>query len=351
VARAVGALLRRSDGAASELEKEIDVTDAGSRFTVRVRGRTREYLDAARDCKERTRTAAVFVALTLAPPEIDSLSDPAARSGSAKGGATSAAASGTATPSTATPSTATPKMATPNDSGGASARGDATAPESSRSDAPAATRPKAKPKPPTPPQRASSSAASASSPSSVASPTDVGNPKRRNADASRLALELGLLGALAPRDDATLLVAGAELRGAFTVGSLGLSLGLNLPSPSTLELSGARVKQERFAADASFRLLWRGGALSGAFDLGLLTAVSRLSRDGAGSVEGKRRLDLGLRAAASVEPLDAAVSPFFRVFAEVLPVTRKIALEPRGVVGETSLLWLGASLGISGKFR
>lgn len=34
------------------------------------KGRTREYAEPSRSCEQRARTAAVFVALTLAPPDI-----------------------------------------------------------------------------------------------------------------------------------------------------------------------------------------------------------------------------------------------------------------------------------------
>ena len=44
------------------------VADHGDRFTVSALGQTREYADLARDCDERARAAAVFIALALNPP-------------------------------------------------------------------------------------------------------------------------------------------------------------------------------------------------------------------------------------------------------------------------------------------
>ncbi len=44
------------------------VDDLGDRFEVAAAGQTRQYLDAARDCPERARVAAVFIALALNPP-------------------------------------------------------------------------------------------------------------------------------------------------------------------------------------------------------------------------------------------------------------------------------------------
>jgi hypothetical protein len=44
------------------------VTDLGDRFSVSALGQAREYADPARDCDERARAAAVFIALALNPP-------------------------------------------------------------------------------------------------------------------------------------------------------------------------------------------------------------------------------------------------------------------------------------------
>lgn len=48
------------------------VVDRGDRFAVSVKGQTGQYLDAERDCAERARVSAVFIALTLNPPQIQS---------------------------------------------------------------------------------------------------------------------------------------------------------------------------------------------------------------------------------------------------------------------------------------
>jgi hypothetical protein len=44
------------------------VTDQGDRFSVAALGQSRQYADPARDCDERARAAAVFIALVLNPP-------------------------------------------------------------------------------------------------------------------------------------------------------------------------------------------------------------------------------------------------------------------------------------------
>lgn len=54
------------------------VIDLGGRFEVKAAGQTGQYFDPARDCAERARTAAVFIALALNPPTFRSTSPPAA---------------------------------------------------------------------------------------------------------------------------------------------------------------------------------------------------------------------------------------------------------------------------------
>jgi hypothetical protein len=55
------------------------VHDLGDRFEVAAAGQTRQYLDAARDCSERARVAAVFIALALNPPATPAVPDADAR--------------------------------------------------------------------------------------------------------------------------------------------------------------------------------------------------------------------------------------------------------------------------------
>jgi hypothetical protein len=69
-AEAVTAALASALGAAppSNAAAAPKVTDLGARFSVSASGQAREYVDAARDCDERARAAAVFIALALNPP-------------------------------------------------------------------------------------------------------------------------------------------------------------------------------------------------------------------------------------------------------------------------------------------
>lgn len=67
--RAAQVLMGRAHRSSMAVQRpQLDIEDRGDRFRIVVAGHEREYIDAARDCGERARVAAVFVALTLAPP-------------------------------------------------------------------------------------------------------------------------------------------------------------------------------------------------------------------------------------------------------------------------------------------
>jgi len=59
------------------------VSDQGDRFSVAVRRQTRQFVDPTRDCDERARAAAVFIALALNPPVVPPAPAPTVRDGAA----------------------------------------------------------------------------------------------------------------------------------------------------------------------------------------------------------------------------------------------------------------------------
>jgi hypothetical protein len=61
-------LLRRDFAASPGDLSRIE--DQGNRFLVSVKGQIAQYSDASRDCAERARVSAVFIALTLSPPQM-----------------------------------------------------------------------------------------------------------------------------------------------------------------------------------------------------------------------------------------------------------------------------------------
>src|SRR5882672_4276079 len=71
VAAVLGTLLRGTKIAGTSGlpgPDDASVSDEGSKFRVEIAGRERVFDDAERDCTERARQAAVFVALVLDPP-------------------------------------------------------------------------------------------------------------------------------------------------------------------------------------------------------------------------------------------------------------------------------------------
>jgi hypothetical protein len=74
------------------------VSDQGDRFSVAVRGQTRQFVDAGRDCDERARAAAVFIALALNPPVVPAPPAPVVRDGAAQQVVAPAAPAAASTP-------------------------------------------------------------------------------------------------------------------------------------------------------------------------------------------------------------------------------------------------------------
>ena len=68
VAQAIPPALHDGAATAGELPASVQITDLGDGFEVTVGREVQRYADPARDCTERARVAAVFVALVLSPP-------------------------------------------------------------------------------------------------------------------------------------------------------------------------------------------------------------------------------------------------------------------------------------------
>ncbi|HSS37243.1 MAG TPA: hypothetical protein VLT58_00595 [Polyangia bacterium] len=68
VAQAIPPALHAGAPMSGELPASVQITDLGDGFEVTVGREVQRYADPARDCTERARVAAVFVALVLSPP-------------------------------------------------------------------------------------------------------------------------------------------------------------------------------------------------------------------------------------------------------------------------------------------
>jgi hypothetical protein len=68
VAQALSPALAAAPAPPLELPPDLRITDLGDAFEVSVAGQAQRFTEAARDCTERARMAAVFIALVLRPP-------------------------------------------------------------------------------------------------------------------------------------------------------------------------------------------------------------------------------------------------------------------------------------------
>lgn len=296
---AVRALLKPSHVDTAGIETQFDVHDFGDHYAVTVKGRRREYSDDERNCAKRAHVAAVFIALTLAPPDIplpeqpEPASAPRAASPSASPSAAPSSPAASAAVSAAPPAAVSPAPLAPR-----------LAPANSN---------------PTPP-----------SPWSIQ-------------------VELGALARAAPRSDGSQAALGAELRWSVLRGLWGLTLGAAVTTPSTLELASVRVRESRIPFDLGLRHDLRLLNLQGSLELGLAAALIRLRQEDLLGAQTETRLELGARAAGRLA-LSSRIAPYLSVFTEVFPFPHELAAEPRGAIGRTSPLWLGASLGLTAKF-
>ncbi len=270
------------------MERQFEVRDLGEQYWVRVKGRSRTFNDAGRDCAKRAEVASVFVALTLAPPEIQ--------------GPESATAAPDEPPSTSASEAAAPSSAQPPAAVGAKLNHASAAP---------------------PPETTTAAKS---------------NWWGRSALAARAAL--------APRSDGSVAALGGELRFALGRGALGVSLGSSLTTATTLEPGEVRVRQTRVPVDLSLRREWVGSNLRGSLEVGAVVGWLELKREGAPESSRARLWEFGLRGAAEL-CWDARLAPYGMIFTEVLPAPRAIAVEPRGVIGHTSPLWVGVSAGLA----
>jgi hypothetical protein len=265
VGHAVRALLSRSRAQVDvdAALRELTIQDLGERYTVEIRGRKREYADAPRDCAKRARVSAVFVALTVAPPDI-ALPEP-------------------------------PPIAPPE--------------------------PPPTPHVPPPPA-----------------------PRTWWPE-----VELGAWAGAAPRSDHSLFVMGGELRLALESERWGLTAGARVSTSGTLELENVRVRVARYPFDLGARARWSSSVVAAWLDVGATLSVLQIRALDLQDARTTTRLEPGARAAFTLAA-QGAWAPYLRVFTEVAPAPYDVAIEPRGPIGKTSALWVGVSIGVSGKF-
>jgi hypothetical protein len=153
----------------------------------------------------------------------------------------------------------------------------------------------------------------------------------------------------APRTESSQGAVGAELRWSISREQWGLSLGANVATASTLELSGVPVRESRIPFDLGVRRNLHTERLTGSLELGVAAALTRVRQQDLASAETETLVELGGRAAGRLA-LNSALSPYLCVFTQFFPFPHELAAEPRGGIGHISALWVGASLGVAAKF-
>ena len=259
----------------------VEIVDLGVPFQVVAAGSTREYRDEARDCAYRARVAAVFVALVLDP--------------------------GASPPARTSPTPREPPAAPP-------------------------------PPPPPAAPEAVVSAAPAAEP--------AGPPRRARV---RLALGAGVEGGIG--SDTRIGQAGLGLRVVAGGGRWALSVGATALAPVDVSIGDVALRQWRVPADVSLRAqgaiqLSEHRVLEPYGELGAAVALLRESALDLATRGTPTSAELGVRVAAGVHLAgDSRIAPFLALHGELVPSPPAISALPRGVVGHTPLVWIGATAG------
>jgi hypothetical protein len=162
-------------------------------------------------------------------------------------------------------------------------------------------------------------------------------------------IEAGAWAGAAPRSDHSVFVMGGELRFGLTSERVGVTTGVGLSTPSTLEFANVRVRVARYPFDVGARLRWAGPAVAAWIDVGAVISWLEIRPLDIADARTTSRLEPGARAAVTLAA-QGTWAPYLRVFTEVVPAPYEVALEPRGPIGKTSAVWLGVAIGVTGKF-
>jgi hypothetical protein len=271
------------------------VTDLGDRFEVAAAGQVGLYADAARDCTERARVAAVFIALALNPPAFQAR---AARSTSPAG----------------------------------SPRKDDDRKDEKRDNRNAEQDQRPMEKPPTvePPL----------------APSKPGETWARLMFGARLEAAPEVSGR-----PATTAGFGLDVQGAGGLDDFGVVIGAGVRAPTVSTFSSVSVREQRFPFSIAAAVRYEAAhsvELTG--EAGMSLVILRLRDESPGGLLAPAtRLDLGLRAgiALRLAPLSPRWSPFAIVSMEYFPRPYSYQVDPVGRIGTSAPVWVGTTLGLS----
>ncbi len=301
---AIRALIPRGVAALPEAAR-VDVADLGETYRVQVKSgatvRARLFRDAGRDCEQRARFAAVFIVLTLLPPELGGAAPVRPPPAPAPAPASPAPPPVPAPPQTELPREFVPPPAAP---------------------------------PPGPPP----------------SPRGVVRPPPPAA-AGRWRLELSAVFDAAPSVLAgtSMVAPGGEIRAVRAVGPLALTAGVGLEPRASFSIGGLDGRAMRLPMDVSVRVQRALAHLELGGELGLAVAPFHAEGLNTARPSSGTRLDVGARAGATVRFARPAtrLAPFLGLHLELFPWPFEIAARPTGGLGTTPVLWLGAQAGLS----
>jgi hypothetical protein len=264
----------------------VEVVDLGGAFRVVAAGNTREYRDEARDCAHRARIAAVFVVLVVDPAAI-------LKEAAAMPSPSSPTAGARAVPAT------TPPAATNAD---------------------------------------------------VTAATGAADALRAGA---RVRVGLGAAAEGGVGSGARIGQLGVALRLGFGAGWLALSIGVAALAPVDTSIGGVRLRHRRIPADASVRAqgavaVGAGYALQPYAELGVGVAQVQESALDLATRLTQSRIELGVHAGAGVYLAGSSrLTPFLSLQGELVPVPPSVSALPRGELGHTPSVWLGANAGVA----
>jgi len=181
-------------------------------------------------------------------------------------------------------------------------------------------------------------------PEPPAVPVPVAKPKSVG-----VGVELGGVGATAPRNDGAEYVLAGDLHLVVAGERWGVGLGGSLPTASTFVLNSVPVRERRIPLDISIRRNWGASWLRAGLELGAVAAIYRLQQAAGPSTQAETRILPGAKVGATLTAQAHTVGVYARIFSEIFPATQPVVIEPAGV-GRTSPLWMGVALGLVAKF-
>jgi hypothetical protein len=141
---------------------------------------------------------------------------------------------------------------------------------------------------------------------------------------------------------------GAALRLVIGRGRVAGVAGIVALVPVDTDVGGVRVHQQRFPADLGVRVHIADSRLQPYAELGLAAALLSMRGLDLATSRATSAVEIGARGALGLRlPLYGRLSLFGALHVEVVPSPPQIFALPRGVAGDTPLVWLGASAGAS----